>query len=432
VRCSVARRAAAALAGAVALGGLPAGAEFCDPIPAGVDLQARIDRAAVGDTLCLAPGRHEGPLRIDRRMTLRGPSDAVVASSGRGSTISLEAEGAALEGLSVDGSGGRFDLLDAAVRVHADHVRVEGVGIRNALFGLLVEQSRDVVVRNNVIEGDADKVLGMRGDGIRLWEVRHSRIEGNRLENSRDVVVWYSPDNRIAGNRVEGGRYGTHLMYSHGNEITDNVYVANVVGIFSMYSRNLSIRRNLIARCAGAAGVGLGAKESGGLTVEDNWFVANSVGTYLDTSPLDPADQNVFAGNVFRFSDAAVIFHGVAARNTFRANSFRDNGTVVRVEGRGDAREATWRGNDYDDYAGYDLDGDGVGDLPYEVRSLSSTLETRRPALAFFRGGVAMALVELAGEALPLLRPTTLMVDPVPRMHPPRRPALPDAWSDRG
>jgi nitrous oxidase accessory protein len=351
----------------------------------------------------------------------------VIASRGSGSTVSITAAGAALEGVTIDGSGGRFDLLDAAVRVHADDARVEGVTIRNALFGVLVERSRGVLVRGNRVLGDPQQTLGLRGDGIRLWEVRESRVEANQLSHSRDIVIWYAPGNRISGNRVEGGRYGTHLMYSHGNRIEDNRYVGNVVGIFAMYSRDLAIRRNLIARSAGAAGVGLGAKESGALVVEDNWFIANTVGTYLDTSPLEPDDHNRFRGNVFRFSDAAVVFHGVAERNAFVGNSFRDNGIPVRVEGRGDAQAATWRGNDYDDYAGYDLDGDGVGDLPYELRSLSSTLESRSPALAFFRGTVAMGLVELVGEALPLFRPTTLMVDPAPRM---RAPASEPVWAD--
>ena len=418
-----ARRAAVVSAMVAALGGAAAGAEPCAAVEPGEDLQARIDAAPAVAALCLRPGRHPGPVRIGRRLTLRGPPEAVIASRGTGSTASLEAEGAALLGVTVDGSGGRFDLLDAAVRVHADGARVEGVTVRNALFGVLVERSRDVVVRANTIAGDPDQALGMRGDGIRLWEVRGSLIASNRVTDSRDVVVWYAPGNRIVGNRVERGRYGTHFMYSHDNEIADNVYVENVVGIFAMYSRDLAIRDNVIARSGGAAGVGLGAKESSGLEVVGNWFVANTVGAYLDTSPLDPALRNRFEDNVFRFAEAGVVFHGVAAGNRFEANSFRDNRAAVRVEGRGDARDATWRGNHYGDYAGYDLDGDGVGDLPYELRSLSSTLESRRPALAFFRGTVAMGLVDLAGLALPLFRPTTLLVDPRPRMHPPPRVA---------
>ena len=38
------------------------------------------------------------------------------------------------------------------------------------------------------------------------------------------------------------------------------------------------------------------------------------------------------------------------------------------------------------EHAGFDLDGDGIGDLPYELRSLTAQLAARHPALAFFRG----------------------------------------------
>jgi nitrous oxidase accessory protein len=112
------------------------------------------------------------------------------------------------------------------------------------------------------------------------------------------------------------------------------------------------------------------------------------------------------------------VFHGGADRNGFLGNSFRQNGAHVRVEGRGDAQQATWRRNDFDDYAGYDLDGDGVGDVPYELRSLSSQLTGRHPSLAFFQGAPAMGLVELVGRVVPLFRPRTLLVDSEPRLRP--------------
>jgi nitrous oxidase accessory protein len=333
--------------------------------------------------------------------------------------VRLEADGAALLGLTVDGSGGRFDLLDAAVRVRADDVRVEGVAIRNALFGVLVEQSRRVRVRGNEIEGDPSKPLGLRGDAIRLWEVRESLVEGNRVRHARDVVVWYSPGNRLVGNRVESGRYGTHFMYSHDNVVERNRYERNVVGIFVMYSRGIRIRQNLLALSAGAAGIGLGAKESGNLEVVENWFPRNTVGAYLDTSPLQEDAHNRFEANHFVLCDTGVVFHGGASRNRFRDNEFRDNGSPVRVEGRGDARDADWTENYWGEYAGYDLDGDGFGDVPYALRSLSQELAARAPALRLLRGSPAMALVEFVGRAVPLFQARTLLMDERPRMRAP-------------
>lgn len=389
----------------------------CRPIEPGGRLQSAVDAAPEGGALCLADGVHAGPVLVERRLVLWGTRDAVIAAGGAGTTVELRAGGSALLGVTVDGSGARFDLLDAAVAVHADDVRVEGVRVRNALFGLLVERANRVVLRGNEIEGEPGKVLGLRGDGIRLWEVRDSRVVGNRMRHSRDLVVWYSPRNRFADNVVEDGRYGTHFMYSHDNVVEGGRYVRNVVGIFVMYSRNLAVRGNVLALAAGAAGMGLGSKESGNLEVEGNWFVGNRVGVYLDTSPLYRDHFNRFASNAFRFGGNAVVFHGVVDRNRFHDNSFRGSRTHVEVEGRGDATAAEWRRNEFDDYAGYDLDGDGFGDVPYELRSLSAELTARRPSLAFFRGAPALALIELVGRIVPLFRPRLILVDPEPRMH---------------
>jgi len=379
-------------------------------------LQREIDGAPPGSALCLAPGRYVGPLRIARSVVVWGPLEAVIASTGEGTTVRLEGEGGALLGVTVDGSGGRFDLLDAAVHVAGRNGRVEGVRIVNATFGILVESATGATVRGNHVLGDATQSLGLRGDGIRLWETYDSRVEDNVMEHSRDMVLWYASRNHVARNTIGDGRYGAHLMYSHGNEIVDNHFTGNVTGLFVMYSRDVTIRGNVFADSRGAAGMGLGLKESGNLRVQRNLFAHNTVGLYIDTSPLWPDDHNRVEGNVFRLNAVAISFLGPTARNEIVGNELRDSQVQVEVEGRGDALQALWRGNAFDDYAGYDLDGDGTGDVPYELRSLSSDLVAATPALAFYRGTPAFALAEAIGRIVPLFEPRLVLVDPEPRM----------------
>jgi nitrous oxidase accessory protein len=236
------------------------------------------------------------------------------------------------------------------------------------------------------------------------------------MSDSRDVVLWYASRNRVAENQIERGRYGAHLMYSHDNEIVGNRFVGNVTGLFVMYSRNISIRDNLFADSKGAAGIGLGLKESGNVRTHANLFVHNTVGIYVDTSPLWPDDFNRFESNELRLNGVAVSFLGRASGNEFRGNGFRDNSEQVQVDGRGDARQAIWRQNAFDDYAGYDLDRDGTGDVPYELRSLASDLVATQPVLAFFRGTPAFALVEAIGRIVPLFEPRLVLSDAEPRM----------------
>jgi nitrous oxidase accessory protein len=382
----------------------------------GQDLGALLAAARPGDAFCLAPGAYPGPLVLDG-VSLAGPRDAVLRSRGKGTTVRLRGA-AAIRGVTVEGSGGRFDTLDAAIHAEGHGPVVEDVAVRGATFGILVEKATAARVLRNEVTGDRAASLGLRGDGIRLWEVYDAVVEGNRVLDGRDVVLWYASRNRVLGNRVEGGRYGAHLMYSHENEITGNHFARNVTGLFVMYSRRVAVRDNVFADSGGAAGIGLGLKESGDVTVRGNLFAHNTIGLYVDTSPLWPDDRNRVEGNLFRLNDVAVSFLGRSQGNAFLGNGFRDSRVQVQVAGGGDARGAEWRGNAFDDYAGYDLDRDGTGDVPYELRSLTSDLVASRPALAFFRGTPALTLVETVGRLVPLFEPRLLLVDAAPRLAP--------------
>ncbi len=397
---------------------LPSRPAHCRSVVPGEGLQQVLDTVGEGDAVCLSPGTYRGPLAIRRKVTVWGPRQAVVESAGRGTTVEVLAAGTELLGFTVDGSGGRFDVLDAAVHVTADHVRVEGMLIRNATFGLLIEKSNQVIARGNLVQGPDRGPLGLRGDGIRLWETRDSEISDNLVIGSRDMVVWYSSGNRIQRNTVVRSRYGTHFMYSHNNTIEGNRYIDNVVGIFIMYSRNLGITDCLFARSSGPGGMGLGIKESGNLRVANNLFVANTTSVYMDTSPLQEEDFNTFEGNGFYLSDVGVLMHSSEKRNAFLDNAFVSNDTQVEVEGGGNALGVRWEGNAFDDYAGYDMDGDRYGDIPYELRRLSTQLKSSYPNLQFFRGTVALEFLDAVSSLFPMVEPRKTLVDARPAMDP--------------
>jgi nitrous oxidase accessory protein len=156
-----------------------------------------------------------------------------------------------------------------------------------------------------------------------------------------------------------------------------------------------------MAGSGGAAGIGIGLKESGNVIATRNVLVRDTTGIYIDTSPLQNDDENRFEGNAIRMSGTAVLFHGRATRNHFIDNSFRDNLTQVESRGGTTALDAEWRGNDFDDYAGYDFDGDGYGDVPYELRSMTANLISRYPGLAYFRGGLALFAVDAVNHVVP-------------------------------
>jgi nitrous oxidase accessory protein len=392
-------------------------------VPPGTTLQAAIDAAPAGATLRLQAGEYTGPVRLTKPLSIWGPAAAVVRGA-EGSTLLVKADQVALRGFTVVGSGQRFDLMDGGIWLQGNDLTVEGVTVRESLFGILVERCQRAIVRGNTVIGTGLPAMGLRGDGIRLWETTDSQVTDNEVLDSRDVVVWYSSRNLLARNRVTRSRYGTHFMYSHENVVEDSRYVDDEVAVFVMYSHGIELRRNLFARSGGAAGIGLGLKEAGDITVTDNWFLANTTGIYIDASPLDPDHHNRYLRNVVRFSESAVHLHSTVKRSEFADNRFGDNGAVVKVGGQGNALDCGFLGNHYDTYQGYDFDGDGRGDVPFEFRRLSTQLEARYPELALLHGAPAMGMVDLVGEVMPLFAPRQLISDPAPRLQP-----LPMAWT---
>jgi nitrous oxidase accessory protein len=367
---------------------------------------------------------------VDKPLTIWGPRDAVVRASD-GSTVRVHCDGARLCGFTVAGSGQRFDRMDGGVHLQGDDLVLEGVTVQKALFGIVVEKCKRATVRGCTVVGTGLPAMGLRGDGIRLWETQDSVVEDSEVRDARDVVVWYSSRNRFERNTVVASRYGTHFMYSHDNTVRDCRYVEDEVGVFVMYSHDLVLERNLFAKAGGAAGIGIGLKEAGNLVIEDNWLLANTTGIYVDASPLDPAHTNRYRRNVVRFSEAAIALHASVKRSEFADNEFRDNGATVRVGGQGDALGCEFRGNYYDAYQGYDFDGDGRGDVPFEFRRLSTQLEGRFPELALLHGSPAMTLVDVIGEVMPLFAPRQLLRDASPRMRPLAMARTPEVYRAR-
>lgn len=394
--------------------------DTCTRVSPEEDLQAAIERADPGAALCLAEGRHQGPLMIKKRLTLWGSDRARLENSGEDSTIRIGADRVELRGFRIQGSGRRYTKQDAGVFLQgADDVVIEGVTMRDVLFGISAQTANRLTIRGNDIQCRGERELGMRGDGIRFWEVRRSRVVDNRIDRCRDVVVWYAPENYFARNRVTDGRYGMHFMYSSRNIVEDSVFLRNSVGTFIMYSRHIHLDHNVLAASGGSSGMGLGLKESGALEIIRNDFADNAKGMYVDKSPLDPSNGMLFALNRVHLNDVGILFHNEPKRTTIRRNSFRSNGDLMRIQGGGSADTADWSRNYFGEYAGYDFDEDGIGDIPFEHRSLSQTLTASYPNLQFLARTPAMYLTELATEVVPLYQPTLLMRDREPRMAAP-------------
>lgn len=414
------QRAGLALA-AVLLGAAPAATGGALPA-----LQPLVDATPDGATLRPPPGRYAGPVRVRRSIAIDGAGQVVIDAGGVGTVVRIESGGVTLRGLRIVGSGSSHDSVDAGIAVAGSGNLIEDNTIEDCLFGIDLAQSNDNVVRRNRIHSKA-RETALRGDAIRLWYSFRNEIADNDLSDVRDVVVWYSADNRIVRNRVSRGRYALHTMYAHKNHIEDNVFEGNMTGVFLMYSDGVEVRRNRILGAQGSAGVGVGFKESSDVVLEDNDIVYCATGILLDVSPYEPDTVNRFERNRLAYNGIGVVFHTDWTGNEFRDNEFRGNFTQVAVRGGGGAMRNLWSGNHFDDYEGFDRDRDGTGDTPYELRAYADRIWMDVPAAAFFRASPLLEVIDFLDRLAPFSAPTPILRDERPRFGRPEAPRAPAA-----
>lgn len=381
-----------------------------------------IERAEPGDAIRVAPGVYEGNLVIRKPIVLDGGGIAVFDGLGSGAVIEVLADGVTIRGCTIRASGSDVTGEPAAIRVIAARATIESNIIEDALFGIDLRESPDAVIRNNDISGK-DLEPGRRGDGIRLWWSHAAIVEDNTVSNSRDMVFWYSEGLRIARNSVTGSRYGLHFMYSHDTVLEENDLHANSVGVYLMYSNGITLRANRMRNNRGASGYGIGLKDCDDIAITGNALLANRVGVYLDNSPSSIDSTGLFEANMIAFNEIGLLATPNTHDNVFTANAFVENEEPAATHGRGRLASNEFSrdgiGNYWSDYAGFDIDGDGRGDLPYEPRSLFGAMLAKEPNLRLFVHSPAQQAIEFTGRALPELRPSPTLIDPAPLVSPP-------------
>lgn len=383
-------------------------------------LQDMIDATADGAELTPPAGVYSERITINRNIVLDGHKGVVIDGGGEGTVVIIEANGATLKNLTIRNSGRLFTEINAGIHLQGNYNVLRDLRIESTLFGINMKQANNNVVRRVTID-PANTPLQMRGDSLRVWYSNDNLFEDNTIMNARDFVIWYSNHNIIRNNNIRDGRYGIHFMYAHENTVINNEISDCVVGIFLMYANDITVLGNQILRSWGASGVGMGFKESSGAIVTGNNFIGNAKGIYLDPSPWDPEKPNRFEDNVIAYNGIGVDFLNDWTGNNFTGNSFLSNFTQISVSGRGTAMREGWNGNHWDDYAGFDKNADGVGDVPYEIYNYADRLWMEVPHASFFRGGFALAALDFVERLAPFSEPRLLMRENAPLMDPATR-----------
>ena len=370
--------------------------------------------ARAGDRIEVRAGRYREPrIVVAVRVEIVGIGGPVF-EGGAHTTLEVTADSVVIRGLQFDrvtpsATDDRAAILLRAVR----GCRIEDNVIRAAYFGIYAMRAADCVIARNHLNGPAG-AEATSGNGIHLWQSSRMTVLANTVSAHRDgIYLEFVRESVVLGNLViQNRRYGLHFMRSDSCSYTGNRFRENGAGVAVMYSRGVTITDNRFERNWGSAAYGLLLKEISDGTVRNNRFTGNTVGLYLEDS-----NRNRVTGNLFQGNGWAVKVLANATDNRFEGNSFAGNTFDVATNSR--TASSSFDGNFWDQYRGYDLDRDGVGDVPYRpVRLFSLVVEQHEPALILLRSPF-VDLLEAAERLMPILTPDALS-DRRPLMARPR------------
>ena len=382
-------------------------------------LQDAIDRAPVGSTIKLPAGVYRGNITINKPLRIIGQGEGVIIDGGgEGTVITTKGSFITLKNLTIINSGERHDKLDAAIAMsEGKQCEISNCVIKDTLFGIDLQMVSNSIISNNTITSK-DLDLGLRGDGLRLWYSNDNIVNKNALVRSRDMVVWYSHGNVISENTGEHCRYSLHFMYAGKNIVKDNRYQYNSVGIFFMYSQDTVATGNVVKSSLGATGMGIGLKDVSNFTIKDNPVIYCAQGLYIDRSPFEPDTNNWIEGNNLLYNAEAIHFHSLSENNIIKDNTIMGNIEDIVNDSRGSkTNENEIVGNYWDNYAGFDKNGDNIGDTPHKVYQYADQLWVYNPDVKFFYGSPVISLLNFLAKLAPFSKPLFLLEDKKPKVR---------------
>jgi nitrous oxidase accessory protein len=406
---------AVSLAIGLALLGRPAGGQrTLDVSPNGTfrTLAAAVAAARSGDRIVIRDGTYHGPTAVvDKQLTIEGQGHPVLDGENRRGLIIIKADDVTVRGLTLRNVGTSFVEDRAALRVDNAHgCLIDDNHIENGFFGIYLANVTDCRVTHNTLRATGQRETES-GNGIHLWTSRRITIAGNTITGHRDGIYFeFVHESDIRDNlSTENLRYGMHFMYSDDCRYTNNIFRKNGSGVAVMFTKRVEMVGNRFEDNWGPAAYGLLLKEISDSRLESNHFLHNTTGLLADGANRLVAVHNEFVNNGWAVKLDASTLDGRFEHNDFLGNSFD-------VASNSRSPTTTFAGNYWDGYRGYDLDRNGVGDVPHRpVRLFSLLVEHHPPALILMRSAFA-DLLDGAERIIPSLTPETL-VDSTPAMR---------------
>ena len=367
-------------------------------------IQQALDMSVNGDTVLVDAGNyHEKNLVIGKTVYLIGINHPVLDGDHTYEVISIKADGVLVDGFKIVHSGVSSIEDFAGIKIcNRRDVVVRNNILEDTFFGIYSQYGTNCSIENNRISSYA-KEEQQSGNGIHCWKSDSMRIIANTITGHRDGIYFEFVSNSIIwrNTSVKNMRYGLHFMFSNNDAYICNIFRNNGAGVAVMFSNHVKMIRNYFEENWGDGAYGLLLKEISDGFIDNNFFVKNTAGIFMEGASRIQLQQNVFENNGWAMKIQASCMDVTVTGNNFKGNSFDvgTNGSLVLN---------SFNDNYWDKYDGYDLNKDQLGDIPYRPVSMYAMIvEKNPPAMILFRS-LMSSLLDKTEKVLPSLTPENL------------------------
>lgn len=367
--------------------------------------------AETGDTVLVEAGHYkEKNLIIRKRIVLKGMDYPVLDGERKYEIISVKANGLVVDGFKLIHSGiSSLEDLSGIKVYDSRDVIIKNNILEDTFFGIYMQNVINCTIENNQLTG-ISKEEQQSGNGIHCWKSDSLRIIANKITGHRDGIYFEFVKNSVIWRNTsfDNIRYGLHFMFSNDDTYVNNIFRNNGSGVSVMYSNRIKMFSNYFEENWGDAAYGILLKEISDGSMEGNYFRKNTTGIYMEGANRILMKRNTFENNGWALKIQASCVDVVLELNNFLGNTFDvgTNGSLVLNR---------FKNNYWDKYEGYDLNKDKIGDIPYRPVSMYSMIVEKYPAAMILFRSFITALLDKTEKILPTLTPENLK-DTAPMM----------------